>query len=362
MDEIKLYRKNQLGIGTWRIWGEVVDSTHGVLRYAHSVVEDGSEVEHEDHVTCNASGRDIEAQLLLERDSRVNRQLDKGYKSTREEALLGSTNQLGLLNPMLAQPIDKVAPIDFATTIVHVQPKLDGHRCLITNQGGNIFAYSRRGKAIESIPHVLQEFHWLNEGKTIDGELYVHGEKLQTIASLIKRTQPRSAELRYHWYDYVNDKPFADRYTAIEFAAKVKKLKHTDVVETTRVGGMDEIYDLFRRYRGEGYEGAMVRTSTAGYQPSVRSSQLLKVKERHDCEVEVLGARPSREGWAILRVKTLDTGRAFDVSAPGTVAEKSLVMAEITRYVGKLLTVEYAHLTSDGVPFHAVATRWREDV
>jgi len=31
-------------------------------------------------------------------------------------------------------------------------------------------------------------------------------------------------------------------------------------------------------------------------------------------------------------------------------------------YIGKRLTIEYAGLTADKIPFHAVATRWMEDL
>jgi ATP-dependent DNA ligase len=105
----------------------------------------------------------------------------------------------------------------------------------------------------------------------------------------------------------------------------------------------------------------MLRLAGPGYQANVRSASLLKVKERHDAEVTVLGATPSREGWAILRVKA-DWGPEFDISAPGSVPEKTEVLENIENYVGRRLTIEYAHLTSDQIPFHAVATRWREDV
>jgi DNA ligase-1 len=359
MEEIKLFRKTQLGIGTWRIWGKIDDARRGTLYYAHASSESASEVQHADRIELNASGRDIEEQMILERNSRLSRQLDKGYKFTPEEAALGSTNQLGLLNPMLAQSLDKVRNVNLSSAFV--QPKLDGHRCLITNQGGAIFAYTRKGKPIDTIPHILEDFRWLAEGKTVDGELYIHGRKLQTISSFIKRMQPASSELRYHWYDYAHPTPFAKRIEAIHYAAEIKQMPHVDVVETARIETLDEVYKLFRRYRDEGYEGAMLRVGESGYQPSVRAAQLLKVKERHDCEVTVLGATPSREGWAVLRVRT-DEGREFDVSAPGSVPQKRETMDNIDKYVGRRLTIEYAHLTEEQIPFHAVALRWRDDV
>ena len=359
MDEVKLYRKNSLGIGTWRIWWHGMTDSTCQLSYAHAITEGSSEVFHSDTVQLNNSGRDIRQQVELVMNSRISRMLDKGYKYDRDLALAGSTNQMGFLNPMLAQPLEKVGRLHFE--LAHVQPKLDGHRCLITNNDGLIVAYTRKGKPITTINHILEDFAWLPEGRTVDGELYIHGAKLQTISSLIKRQQDASKSLRYHWYDHVSPKPFADRFAAMERAAFAKPMKHVDVVETFQVRTMDQVFKLFKHFRGLGYEGAMLRLSIAGYEDNKRSSQLIKVKERADCEVAVLGATPSKDGWAVLRVR-MDNGIEFDTSAPGSVPEKLEVMQNISKYIGRRLTIEYAMLTNDGVPFHAVATRWHEEI
>jgi DNA ligase-1 len=323
------------------------------------MVEGGAESVHSDKVELNASGRNIQQQVELEMQSRVSRMLDKGYKYSRDEALAGATNQLGLLNPMLAQPLDKVTNLSFE--VAFVQPKLDGHRCLITNHNGHIIAYSRKGKIIDTVPHIASDFRWLSPGRTVDGELYIHGESLQSLSSLIKRQQPGSSRLRYHWYDYVAPEGFEVRHRRMWEAANKISMSYVDLVETHQVEDMHKVYSLFRSYRSSGYEGAMLRLPYDGYEDNKRARQLIKVKERKDCEVTVLGAVPSKDGWAVLRVRT-DWEAEFDLTAPGSVPEKLYVMENISKYIGERLTIEYAHLTSDGIPFHAVAIRWREDI
>ena len=272
---------------------------------------------------------------------------------------------------MLAQTLAGRPTFDQA----HLQPKLNGHRCLIKNHDGDIIAYTRKGKPITTIPHILQDFAWLPEGKTVDGELYIHGLALQTISSLIKRQQARSAEIRFHWYDFIGPKVFAERFKSITVAAAVKPMKSVDVVDTYPVSDMDQAYKLFKHFRELKYEGAMLRLSIAGYQGNLyRSPQLLKMKERDDCEVIVRGATQSRDGWAVLQVEVLaresenvmkpcpQPGRVFDISAPGTVAEKTEVWHNLPKYIGRKLKIEYAELTSDGVPFHAVAIEWFQEI
>lgn len=361
---IELFRKNSLGIGYWRVNGVKLTSTKGEVHIAHSSVEGGALITHIDPVQTNNSGRSIEAQLELEINSRVSRQKDKGYKHTREEAMLGSTNQLGLVNPMLAQKLADVRLGQSHFADAYVQYKYDGHRCLIGKHGGELIAYSRKGKPITTIPHILEDVaEWMQDGDTLDGELYVHGKSLQTISSLIKRDQADSRALCYHWYDLCDrTRNYGDRYrTMADLSANIRS-PQVVLVPTTKVTKMAEVYEHFRKARAEGYEGSMLRVSTHGYQDAKRADQLIKVKERDDCEVTVLSARPSSQGWAILRAR-MDSGVEFDISAPGSVAEKTEVLANFdTKYKNRRLTIEYAMLTADGVPFHAVAIRWHEEV
>lgn len=352
---IKLWRKNQYGLGTWRIWAD-----GNVIHYAHAVSEGGAEVVHSMIVELNQSGRSMEQQINLEMQSRISRQCDKGYKRSREAAEAGSTNQLGLRNPMLAQPIEKVKLTSLQDAFV--QRKYDGHRCLITREAGEIIAYTRRGKLIESIPHILSDvMKWLPEGYTLDGELYIHGVSLQGISSFIKRVQHGSSRLCFHWYDIVTREPFKQRYAEMLELQRYISNNCIEPVETFSVERMSDVYRYFRQFRSEGYEGAMLRQNLRYYEDAKRSDQLLKIKERFDCEVTVIGIRSSKDGWAICRVRS-DWGTEFDVSAPGTVAEKTFVLHNASKYIRKLLTVEYAGLTADRIPFHAVATRWREDL
>lgn len=367
MDQVKLWRRNAFDIGTWRVYHlPITNASHGVIIIAHASNEGGSEITHKDDVYTNKSGRTIEQQIELEMNARISRQLDKGYKRTREEAENGLTNQLGLLTPMLAQKITdvKLGASDFEGG-AYVQPKYDGHRCLITKQGGDMMAYTRKGKSIDTIGHILEDaYQWMQDGDTIDGELYIHGQPLQSISSLIKRDQPGSRALTFRWYDICDPlKGFTVRYNLMhDLYGNVKDTAHIQLAPTGSVQTMTKVYEFFRKCRERGFEGAMLRLNGRGYEPGKRSAQLLKVKERHDCEVTTIGCRESARGWAILRVR-MESGVEFDIAAPGSIPEKTEVLQNYeAKYHRKLLTIEYANLTSDGVPFHAVAMRWFEEL
>lgn len=355
---IKLYRKNANSIGTWRIWSEGV-----IIHIAHATVIGGSEVFHREEVETNLSGRTIDEQVALRIRSRISRMLDKGYKSTFEEAQQSQTNQLGLERPMLAHPIDRVSNVNYEGAVL--QKKLDGHRCLITSSEGELIAYSRQGKPIPAIKHILQALSTrLPDGVTIDGELYCHGVKLQTIGSWIKREQPATANLYFVGYDLISDDRYTERHRELAGI-----LKGADTNAPGKVmalpyrpwSGHDEQSSYFRRVRDEGFEGLMLRVDNRGYEAGRRSSSLLKIKEWHDEEFRVIGFNRSSTGWAICICETA-SGNRFDCSAPGSVMEKLRVWENQSEYLGRYLTVEFAHWTDDGLPFQPTAIRWRDDV
>jgi len=366
MEQTKLWRKNSVGVGTWRCGLIEMTASRAVIGVWHTIVENGSEICHTDTIVTNQSGRTLQQQVQLELDSRINRQLKKGYKRTREEALLGSTNKMGLVNPMLAHPLKRVTLLGSDFAMAHVQPKYDGHRCLITKQDGDMLAYSRQGTPIVTIPHILEPLEKImQDGDTFDGELYCHGVKLQTLSSWIKADQASSRKLNFHWYDIVSDKKFSERWRLMCDLSWSIPDTQVHLVPTKRVVKMSEVYEHFRQQRELGMEGSMLRLDRGGYEDGKRSNQLIKVKEREDGEVRVVGCRPSRDGWAILEVEFKVPGKfidvKFDISAPGSVPEKTEVLQNFdAKYKNRLLTIEYAMLTDDGKPFHAVATRWQE--
>lgn len=350
-----LYRKQASGsLGTWRIWRELDQ-----VRIAHAIIEGGQEVFHTEKVVTNQSGRSLEEQINLRIKSRISRALDKGYKYTREDALAGSSNQLGLLRPMLAKQFNKVTKIDYIDAVL--QKKLDGHRCMITKQDGEILAYSRQGKIIDTIPHITDYlYHRIPEGTTIDGELYLHGFKLQTLASWIKRKQKDTERLMFVSYDIVSPDTYLDRHQEL-LDIVTNMHSHVKVLGIKPFETVDKMWDYFHQVRDEGFEGLMLRTRTNGYEAGPRSSSLIKVKAFEDDEFLVKDLRPSKEGWAICQCETKD-GQTFGVSAPGSKDEKLYVMRNPAKFIGRYLTVDYSHLTNDGIPFHPTATRWREDV
>lgn len=352
-DETVLYIKDNKG--AMREWGISYVDDEIIIRYGQ--VGGSMQYQTED-VPEGLAARSLEEQIDSRINSRISKQKDKGYVHSMNEAANRDrpVNQMGKPKPMLAQPIDKVKNINYEGAIA--QPKFDGNRCLIYCEDGINKAYSRNGKPVTAIRHILQDLQ-LEEGMILDGELYCHGYNLQTIVSWIKREQPETLSLNYHVYDLVaSDLAYNERSKIL---ATLPLGKSISLVRGDPIASHEALYKAFRGYRNQGYEGAILRWGNTGYEDGKRSKSLVKIKEWFDAEFLVEDIIASADGWAILVCRTL-SGDTFRVSAPGTIFEKTLILNDKEPYIGRYVTVEYANITRDGIPFHPVAKNFRDEI
>ena len=109
------------------------------------------------------------------------------------------------------------------------------------------------------------------------------------------------------------------------------------------------------------YEGGILRPDLGTYDAGKRSKTLLKVKKRFDDEFKCVKVIPDKVGNGILILKAKN-GLLFKTVAPGNHYEKRLALVNKERLVDKMVTCEYAELSTDGIPQHCVAIRWRKDI
>lgn len=353
MNKTTLYIKDNRG--QLRFWS--VEPSIDTLEIEYGVW--GGEILYQTKdVRENQSGRDMDEQMELEMDSLIKKKMDKGYVTDREATELPRTNRLGLARPMLASPIARVKAANFDDALV--QLKYDGHRCMIHNNAGELIAYSRNGKPINTISHILNSII-IPEGWTLDGELYVHGKPLQTITSLVKKIQPDNEMLEFKCYDViVPEEPNADFRTRFtDLMSNVEFNRHSAYkVPTWRYSAINN-HKKFQDAKAMGYEGLIVRLAGSPYEDGKRSKALLKIKSVIDDEFEVVDIKPSKDGWAILECIMLD-GTTFSVSAPGNIQDKTMTYRSKHLFIGRMVRVEFANFTKSRKPFHPVATNWRD--
>lgn len=239
-----------------------------------------------------------------------------------------------------------------------------------------------------------------------DGELYTHGAILQDISGTSRR-KDRAPQDRLHYqiYDCAVTGPmrfgdlmidseskwsarkafleavwaatdadcraartrFDEAEAVIPAASRVDRYSHP--VETFLESSLGGVNARYEQFRGEGYEGAMVRLD-APYIPSANgyhSSVLLKMKPLFDAEYEIVGWTTGRRGKAAAAImiicKTAE-GKEFPVTPAMEIPQRIALAARMElndggqthfekQWKGQPLRVYYEELSEDKVPLRA---------
>ena len=359
-----LYQLGSNGLISWRVWveGAVIKSEHGLV--------DGAKVIHEKVAEPKNVGRSNET--TPEQQAELEAQAMWVHKRARKytEDPSGAKNDVFL--PMLA-PNDK-----WPDTKKHIkypaylQPKLDGNRSAGRLEGEDVLLTSREGKPQDFLPHINAELKLLGlpDDVILDGELYCHGETLQTINSWVKKHRPESMRIKYHVYDLPvfngkTDLSLSDRIMNLEqlfedqFAGKAQFL---EMVPTHVVKNEDEVMVWFQHYRELGYEGVMVKNTAGKYKQKSRSKDVAKVKPFEDAEFKVIGfTNMDAYKDEVLWICETKEGRTFKVTPNGSREQRREWFRDGDQYVGKILTVTFMGYTEDGIPNIAKGKAFRLD-
>ncbi len=203
-----------------------------------------------------------------------------------------------MIKPMLAHKYDpdRVNWGDY----VYMQAKLDGVRCLFTKDG----AFSRTGKQFMNVQHIEEDLEdtfkalpWL----VLDGELYNHNLRndFEKIISLVRKQKPTDEDrsearrlTQYHVYDYTGFD--YESGEGVKYRERMHHLNVSDIYSPSvkhvpaylcATGAMAKV--LHASFLNDGYEGSIMRQNTT-YQQK-RSYSLMKFKDFHDAEAEIIG-------------------------------------------------------------------------
>lgn len=361
-----LYSRAKNGkLRTWRTW------TQDDLVYFQYGPHEGAQTTNWYKALPTNVGRSNErdgpAQAEFEAKAATEHKLKRKYTDNPNDAIEEQLTHL----PMLAKVYDKkqkdgtykLTPqgkkFEFPAAI---QPKFDGFRCLARWENGEVRLTSRQGQDF-ILPHVSNELRSLLEDSkmVLDGELYVHGVKLQTIASWVKKLQDESQQIKYMVYDCIPfpgcDAGFKQRWAQVaEFCFDGAVVEHCP---TYVVNGIDEARQWQSTFLSQGFEGAMLRGLSGVYHYAYRSPDLLKLKTFTDAEFEIVDVKEGKGGMGSLVCRTAE-GKEFAVTFGDHETRKAQV-ADSDAWIGKPLTVRYAFLTDEGKPFHPTGVSVREE-
>tara|TARA_A200000159_G_C7336661_1_gene345355 strand:- start:3671 stop:4840 length:1170 start_codon:yes stop_codon:yes gene_type:complete len=333
-----------------------------------------------------ANATTAEEQAILEAKAKYTKYLDKGYVENIEDV-----DKITLYNPMLAQKFED--RVDGLTFPLYTQPKLDGVRCIVYMQDGELVAKSRQGKPIDTVVHILEElkpFFEQSPNAVLDGELYNHDYKndFNKIISLVRKMKPVRSEkdtdktftkkqekfaialeeaktkIQYWIYDVPRDGNLteADDFHPRFFGAEIPKTNSCVIVKTGIVNDMKELDQYYDTYMEFGYEGQIVRVN--GPYENKRSKLLLKRKDFTDAEYLVIDINEgdgNRTGTAKnLVCKDESTGKIFNSNIKGTHEYLAEILENKENYIGKQATIKFFELTPDGIPRFPYAIAFRD--
>lgn len=364
MSTVRLFKNAGKNVAYWEI--DVTDV--GELRISHAKSLDGKATTTLRQCEGKNIGRANETtpfeQATLEMESRIRKQIDKGYQYTMDAAAAPVVNSLGFEKPVLAVVYSKVKQEAIDWENAYAQRKFDGHRCMYKN--GQL--YSRGSKPI-NLPHILAAIQELGMGDLhLDGELYVHGVVLQNIGSLVSKPREESLVLQYHVYDIVDqDKSFSERFIQCPMLSGNDVIK---IVDTVKVTDQEALFAFNELSVSLGYEGSMLRHGLQGYQTGKRSTGILKLKAYLDTEGKVTGYRSGTavtdaDGrlwqhiiWVV--ANPFKPGTYVDMVRVGSREERQAEFDTAESFVGKTLTFKYFALSEDMIPMQAVGLAWKE--
>lgn len=295
-----------------------------------------------------------EQQAVAEAQSKIDKQKDKGYTESVDEARNKKKNDF---KPMLAERYDKFE--DRVTFPALISPKLDGMRCIATRDG----LFSRNMKPILSCPHIeeaLADFFRDNPDAIVDGELYNHDLKnnFEELISICRKTKPTEEDIKksreiaeFHVFNVKDgDLPFQERFN--KFTSYYDAVKNDCIVRVIHwnIPGHEEIELYTKAFLEQGYEGAMVYYDYERPYEMKRTRRLLKVKNMMEDEFEIiriLEGIGNRSGMAG-KIECVDSrGEEFEAGIAGGYELYRKMWQNPEDYIGKMATVQYQNLTSD---------------
>lgn len=323
--------------------------------------------------------RSVIEQTKLQWDHLIKEKLDKGYKKIDKDPELYSeselkeivgdysTNQDGLLKPMLAKSETQVTNRSIFDKEWYASRKINGVRTLLYYKNGELHTASRGGAINYDFVlfHIrdnapLVEYFENNPDLILDGEIFKFGWTLNKISGLCRtqKTIMDGEPLELYVYDIVDvNKTFEERLQVINSFKEALNLSFNpereweegqlkiQIVPHVKVSGWDNMKKLHDEWVSEGWEGLVIRDPSKPYKPGARGNSMIKIKEYRDSEYAIVGLSEGlREEDMCFVMETAD-GQRFNCKPIGDREQKQWYREHIDELIGKMATVKYFEMS-----------------
>lgn len=295
-----------------------------------------------------------------------------------------NTTSEGFVLPMLAKTLDDNKPFEKYGSMLG-QYKINGLRCIIGAEKivGDLFndfrlTYtSREGTRwnlswmdeiiIPKLNEPLIEM-MVEEGVSLDGELYLPGYSVNDINSFVKNnTLPQHYQLQYWCYDVAMEalstvarKDLLYENVKSDYVGFTSKIDHLNNKEQFLIIPSFAIHDITfainarDKFIDFGFEGLIVRNTNAEYAFGKRNSSMFKYKKKFDGKFKVVDIQEDKRGLPIFTLKNDINDETFECTINLSQEQQRVYLIEKDKFIGKLGLVEYRERSGvKEVPFHA---------
>ena len=356
--------KEDIGYELIRTYGQV----HGKITTAPSI-----------YVPHGKAKRTTKEQALLQFNSEVKKQLDKGYKEVPKHPNEYSESELqeiygdvkvregATVKPMLAKQEKDIKNRKIFDNKWYISRKVNGVRCLIYFDGKNIRTASRGATnydiaIIHIIQHpILEEFFTNHPDAMLDGEVFKKDWSLTKISGICRsqKTVNDGKDLQFYWYDIVDlEQSFSERWKIMQEWSKELQLSdfdpykyfsdsdlHIQFLPQELISGFENMKKLHDEWVKEGWEGAVIRNPDSVYKPGSRGNDWIKIKVYQDAEYPIVGLSEGLRDEDMCFILETPNGQRFNCKPIGDREQKQWYRDHIDELVGKNLTIKYFEMS-----------------
>ncbi|QFP93843.1 DNA ligase [Pectobacterium phage Wc4-1] len=243
------------------------------------------------------------------------------------------------------------------------QFKLDGVRCRVTYDDKGVFrVWSRENKSYNLPEPLLLELMELFKRnptvKKLDGELYVHGEVLEDISSMVKDVDNSDRyKLQFWMYDLIEpEHTWEQRRERVNDVRKNSEdFMRIVFLDSTPLNSPEDADKFIEMALELGFEGMMFRNWKAKYGCGKRIYGLQKYKKFMEEEFFIIAVHKDKRGQAVFEMKNTRNGDDFKARWKASNEKRKNAADNPEAFIGTRWTVRFHHWSYLNVPIHPVA-------
>lgn len=246
-----------------------------------------------------------------------------------------------ILKPMLADPADVNRLVAFVEDPHYaLEPKLDGHRLLVSVHRGLVTVVNRDGERSQHTPLLTDEAHraaYRSLPRGLDGNVVLDGELIDGVLWVFDLPVCLDNGL----YPVATSTGFSHRRAVLEalFATWEPDPRLFRLVESATT--QEDKARLALRIRREQGEGLMAKLLTGVYRAGGRSAQVLKLKFVTEADLVVIGLGYQSKDNAVLGVLFPNEQAPREIGRASTLGKGAIAIDDV-------VVVRYRHLSAGG--------------